>query len=192
MATHPQPQAPAKTPARPSEAGPKPLPPSTAGDWFVLHTKPRQEKAVVETLAAMGIAHYLPLLRKPRYYGRRKVFSDLPLFAGYVFLRGSREQAFAIDRTDRLVQIITVPDQASLDAELANIHQALSLGAEVEMYPELVAGRHVEVRAGPFRGIRGVVDERRDANRLILQVQSLGRAVSLEIEAELLDPIDNA
>jgi transcription antitermination factor NusG len=53
----------------------------------------------------------------------------------------------------------------------------------------LVAGTKVEVRAGPFRGLQGVVDSRLKQNRLLLQVEMLSRAVSVEIDAALLDPI---
>jgi transcription antitermination factor NusG len=47
----------------------------------------------------------------------------------------------------------------------------------------------VEVRAGPFRGLQGVIDSRSKLNRLILQIDMLGRAVSLEIDAALLEPV---
>jgi transcription antitermination factor NusG len=47
----------------------------------------------------------------------------------------------------------------------------------------------VEVRAGPFRGIQGVIENRAKEHRLILQITTLGKAVSLEIDASLVDPI---
>jgi transcriptional antiterminator RfaH len=159
------------------------------GDWFVLHTRSRQEKAVADALRAVDVACFLPLNRKPRYYGRRKVVSDLPLFSGYVFMRGQREDAFSVDRADRVASIITVVDQTQLDSELRSLHLALSMGAQLDLYPFLVHGTRVEVRAGPFKGLQGVVDRRLKENRLILQVQSLGQAVSLEMDAELLDPV---
>jgi transcription antitermination factor NusG len=53
----------------------------------------------------------------------------------------------------------------------------------------LKKGVRVEVRSGPFRGLQGVIEGRASANRLILQVDLLGRAVSLEIDPTLLDPI---
>ncbi|NJL30334.1 MAG: hypothetical protein HC898_01150 [Phycisphaerales bacterium] len=33
------------------------------GLWYILHTRSRQEKAVTEVLSAMGIPHYLPLVK---------------------------------------------------------------------------------------------------------------------------------
>ena len=164
--------------------------PSTAvGEWHVLHTKSRQEKVVAADLAAMGIAHYLPLVRQVRYYGRRKAKVAMPLFPGYVFLRGNLEQVYAADRTKRIANIIAVNAQDQLDWELRNLHLALSKDAELTPFPYLRKGVRVEVRSGPFRGLQGVIEGPAAENRLILQVNLLGRAVSLEIEGALLDPI---
>lgn len=167
-----------------------PFPDPSVGDWFVLHTKSRQEKAIADTLAAMRIPHFLPLVRQPRYHGKRKAIVEMPLFPSYVFLRGQKEQAFAADRTKRIARIIPVIDQAGIDRELRNLHLALSGNADLDPYPFLKDGTWVEVRAGPFRGLQGVIDRHLKENRLVLQVNILGRATSLEIDASLLDPIE--
>ena len=164
------------------------FPSADFGAWHVLHTKSRQEKVVAADLAAMGIGFYLPLVRRVRYYGRRKTKVAMPLFPGYVFLRGSLEQVYTADRTRRIANIIPVNAQEQLDWELRNLHLALSKDAELTPFPFLQKGVRVEVRSGPFRGLQGII-EGRAGNRLILQVDMLGRAVSLEIDGALLDPI---
>lgn len=156
--------------------------------WHVLHTKSRQEKAVAEFLAAAGIDHFLPLVRRARYYGRRKVVADLPLFPGYVFLRGTRDEAFAVDRTDRVARIIPVIDQGTLAAELANLREALERGAPLDHGRFIERGVRVEVAAGPFRGIQGIVEHPIGDDRISLQVTLLGRAAELQIERSLLAP----
>ena len=165
------------------------FPPAEMGNWHVLHTKSRQEKVVAADLAAMRIGHYLPLVRQVRYYGRRKAKVAMPLFPGYVFLRGSLDQVYAADRTKLIANIIAVNAQEQLDWELKNLFLALSKDAELTPFPYLKKGVRVEVRSGPFRGLQGVIEGRGTSNRLILQVDLLGRAVSLEIEGALLDPI---
>lgn len=165
------------------------LPSAELGDWHLLHTKSRQEKVVAADLAAMGIAYYLPLVRQVRYYGRRKAKVALPLFPGYVFLRGSLDHVYAADRTKRVANIIAVNAQEQLDWELRNLHLALSKDAALMPFPFLKKGVRVEVRSGPFRGLQGVIEGRAAENRLVLQVDMLGRAVSLEIDGALLDPI---
>jgi transcription antitermination factor NusG len=158
--------------------------------WHILHVKSRQEKVLAADLTVRGIRNYLPLLRKVRYHGRRKTFVDAPLFPGYLFLWGSLDEAYEADRTRRVANLIRVVDQESLEWELTNIHYALSSEAPLDPYPALRAGVRVEVRGGPFKGLQGVVESRVRMDRLILQVEMLGSAASLEIDGALLELID--
>jgi transcription antitermination factor NusG len=160
------------------------------GDWFVLHTRSRQEKALAEELDARHLHYFLPLRKEIRYHGKRKCVVQAALFSNYLFLKGSREDAFLASRTKRVANIIPVPDQHRIQSELANIHLALLQDAPFTLYPSLVKGLRVEVRAGPFRGLQGIIEDRTKANRLILQFETLGRAVAFEIDASLLDVID--
>lgn len=159
------------------------------GLWYLLRTRSRHEKIVAGDLAAQGVLHYLPLVNSVRYYGKRKAVVDVPMFPGYVFLRGRPDDAYALDRRGRLAQIIPVRDQKQLNEELKNIAFALQCDGELSQYPYLQKGVAVEVRAGPFRGLRGIIEDLNKRNRLILQVDILGRAVSLEVDAALLDVI---
>src|SRR5439155_10333768 len=81
------------------------------GLWYVLHTKSRQEKILADELAARRVEHYLPLIKRPRFYGKRKAVVEEPLFPGYVFLFGDLDHAYVADRTKRVANIITVADQ---------------------------------------------------------------------------------
>lgn len=164
-----------------------PLP--SEGDWFVIHTRSRQEKTLYNQLVAMDVPCFLPLITGVRYHGHRKATVDMPIFPSYVFLRGSREQAFQADRTGRVVQIITVKDQQQIDWELHSLHLAVTRQAPLEPYAFLTKGRRVVVRAGPFMGIEGIVEDRR-RDKLVLQINMLGRAMCIEIEPSLLDPLD--
>jgi transcription antitermination factor NusG len=158
--------------------------------WHVLHTSSRQEKVLAETLSAMGVAHFLPLVQQTRYYGKRKATIEAPLFAGYVFVLCELDQVYQADRTGRVARIIPVPDQEQLDEELRNLYLALSKNAELDRYPMFKTGVRVEVRSGPFRGLHGVIEDRSRGDRLYLKVEMLGTAARMQIDAALLDPID--
>lgn len=157
--------------------------------WHVLHTKSRQEKILSNALTEMGIDHFLPLVRQARFYGRHKLFVEVPLFPSYLFLRGSIDDVYRADRTKRVARIVPVVNQRQIDWELGNIRLALERSASFDIYSYLTKGVRVEVRAGPLRGVQGIVSERIGMNRLILQVEMLGRALSVEIDASLLDRI---
>lgn len=159
------------------------------GDWHVLRTKSRQEKILAADLAAMSIGHYLPLARSVRFYGKRRQIAELPLFSGYIFVRGCLDDIYRADRTKRVAQVIKVADQQQLEWELRNLDLALGAEGKLEAYPYLQKGVRVEVRSGPMRGLQGVIEERGSGNRIILQIQTLGRAVSMEIDAGLLERV---
>jgi transcription antitermination factor NusG len=114
----------------------------------------------------------------------------MPLFPGYVFMRGTIGEAYMADRTRRVAGIMRVADQQRLQWELSNLRLALSNGSPFEPHPWLQSGVRVEVRAGPFRGLQGIVESRTRSDRLILQVRMLGCATSMEIDAALLDILD--
>ena len=155
--------------------------------WHVLYTKSRQEKALASDLAARGIDHYLPITRQVRYYGKRKAKAELPLFPGYVFLRGDKGDAITADRTRRVVRILPVADEERLTEQLAHIRLALAENRTLTPHDALTAGESVRVKAGPLRGITGKVARTEHGDRLVLSVDMIGRASSLEIDRDLLE-----
>jgi transcription antitermination factor NusG len=160
--------------------------------WFVLHCRPRQEQCVLDHLAAKEVYAYAPQLQQVRFYGKRKVKREHPVFPGYVFLKGCREDAYSVDRVRGVVQIIDPPDQQQLDWELANLQLALNLKAPMIECARLRVGTRVEVRSGPFKGMQGLIEANKNEDRVVLQIDMLGRAMSVEIDASLLDRIEDA
>lgn len=157
--------------------------------WFILHTMPNQEKLLAGSLAAMNLGYFLPLRRVVRIQGklRKEVLS--PLFPSYLFLRGCLDDMYHADRTKRVVGVVRVFDQQGLESEIRSIHMALLNEGVVAPYPFLKKGILVEVRAGPFRGVRGLIEDRASNDRLILQITVLGQATALEIDGSLLEPV---
>ena len=160
------------------------------GKWFLLHTRSRQEKAVSETLSAKSIIHFLALVEVTRDYGGRKTAVQLPLFPGYLFLKGTNDELYEADRTKRIANVISVADQEKIVWELRNLSIALTHTVPLDPYPYLRMGVKVEVRGGPLMGLQGVIESRLKRDRLILQVDVLGQATSLEIDGALLHVIE--
>ena len=160
------------------------------GLWYVLHTKPRQEKILSQDLAARKIRHFLPMIVRVRHYGRRKIQIEEPLFPGYLFLRGNAEDTYVADRTHRVAQILTVSDQLRLQYDLRNIALALEKRAPLNPYPYLQSGTWVEVTSGPFQGVQGVVESQTGADRLVIGVEILGQAVSIQLNGASVHALD--
>ncbi len=158
--------------------------------WMVLHTKARQEKAVARYLRAAGAVFYLPLITQVTLVRNRKLRSRVPLLSGYVFLSGDLEDGYAAVETRRVCQIIRVADQDRLIDELEQIRDVLDRGADLYRCPLAVVGTRCRVTKGPFEGVEGDISRKLGDNRLALQIQTLGLGAILEIDADLLEPLE--
>lgn len=158
--------------------------------WHVLRTRSRQEKCVAAALESRKIEYFLPMTQQVRYYGRRKIRRAMPLFPGYVFLHGCIEDAWVAERTRRVVQTLRVTDQQRLAHELDQIRLALEVEAPLGPAQYLKKGMRVVVRAGPFAGLEGLIEHVAPKNRLTLQIDALAVGASLEIDGDLLEPLD--
>lgn len=158
--------------------------------WHVLHTKSRQEKAVSEVLEASGVEHFLPLVRLVRFYAHRRRVVESPLFSSYVFVKGAMEQVYVALNTSRVARVIAVADQERFEHELMQIRGVVADGGVLTPCGYLAVGRRVRVRSGPFKGAEGLVEDHLRQDRLVLQIQTLGQAASMEIDASLLEPVN--
>ena len=163
---------------------------ATFGRWWVLHTKPRCEKALAGDLKRLAIPHYLPLVWSKRTYGRRVTAVELPLFPGYLFMCGGAEERYAALRTDRIAHVIVVEDQNRLRCDLQHIYRVVESDFPVDVYRGLRIGRRCRVVAGPLRGVEGVVLRRRDLARVYIEAAVIGQSAVIEIDSALLEPID--
>ena len=161
-----------------------------AGLWWVAHTKSRNEKALAHDLVGKNVNYFLPMTWKIQRRSRRTLRSLLPLFGGYLFFCGGEVQRLELLRTNRVANIIEVKDQDKLLGELLWIEQALRAGAPLTPYKYIKAGQWCRVIAGPLLGLEGIVVTTKGATRLILQIDMLGQAASVEIDIDMIEPIE--
>jgi transcription antitermination factor NusG len=89
-----------------------------------------------------------------------------------------------------VANLIKVEDQEKLLSELLQIEQALRAGAPLMPYKYLKKGQKCRVVAGPLLGLQGIVVRARDAARLVLQVDMLGQAASVEIDVDMIESVE--
>jgi transcription antitermination factor NusG len=120
----------------------------------------------------------------------RKIRSLLPLFGGYVFFCGNENQRVEVLRTNRVANIIEVKNQEKLLNEMLPIERALNAGASLEPHKYLKKGQRCRVTAGPLGNMEGIVIQAKGGARLVLQIDMLGQAASVEIDTDLIETID--
>jgi transcriptional antiterminator RfaH len=160
------------------------------GQWWVAHTKSRNEKALAHDLISRNMCYFLPMNWKVRRKSRRTIRSLLPLFSGYLFFCGSENERTELWRTDRVANLIEVKDQQKLLKELLQIEQALRAGAPLIPHKYIEKGQKCRVMAGPLLGLQGIVVKTKGATRLVLQVDMLGQAASVEIDIDMIETVD--
>jgi transcriptional antiterminator RfaH len=157
--------------------------------WWVVHTKPRQEKSLARELFAQKTPFYLPLVKKNSIVRRRRLTSHVPLFASYLFMFASEQERVRSLTSNRVLQTLTVHSPENLEFDLRQIQRLIA--ANVPLTPEarLGAGTRVRVRSGPLAGLEGIVLRRRDATRLVVSVNFLQQGASAEVEDFILEQI---
>lgn len=160
------------------------------GVWWVAHTKSRNEKALAQDLISSDINYFLPMSWRVRHQRGRKIRSLLPLFSGYLFFCGEENQRISLLKTNRVANLIEVKDQGKLVDELLQIAQALAAGADLRPHQYISAGKRCRVTAGPLSGLEGIVIRSKNGDYLVLQVDILGQATSVEIETDIIEIMD--
>ena len=149
--------------------------------WYVLHVKPRAEKKLNDFLAAMGVFHYLPLVRKVTKVQRRKVVRHLPVFPGYVFTRLFPDERIRALGTKNVVRTIPVAEPRRMIHQLRQVEHACRLPADLRVVENFAAGEYVRVVSGPLRGLEGQVRRLGGATSIVLTVDILGRALEATV-----------
>ncbi len=157
--------------------------------WWVLHTRPRAEKALARKFMGRGIPFFLPLYER-RWRGRDRRFqSYVPLFPGYVFLHGDGETRRTALETNLVANVLSVVDQRQLHADLVRVNHLLNSGWPVTQEGQLPPGTPVEIVQGPMAGLKGKVIRQGKNLRFFVEVRFLQQGVSVELESWMIQPI---
>jgi len=160
------------------------------GLWWVAHTKSRNEKALAHDLMAKNISYFLPMTWKVRRQTHRTIKSLLPLFTGYLFFCGDEPARVELLKTNRVANLLEVKNQEVFLRELVRFEQALRAGAPLVPHKYIEAGQWCRVIAGPLLGLEGIVVQTRGDTRLVLQIDMLGQAASVEIGMDMIEPAE--
>jgi transcription antitermination factor NusG len=160
------------------------------GLWWVAHTKSRNEKALAHDLKAKNISYFLPMTWRVHRHSHRTIKALLPLFTGYLFFCGSENERVELLKTNRVANLIEVKDQENLIHELVRFEQALRAGAPLTPHKYLRKGQWCRVIAGPLLGLEGIIVQTKGDTRLVLQINLLGQAASVEIDIDMIEPVE--
>jgi transcriptional antiterminator RfaH len=151
-------------------------------DWTVLHTRPRQEKCLARHLHDRQVPFYLPQVANRSLIRGRVFTSHIPLFAGYVFLLGEREERLSALATSRVIRGLAVADQAGLWRDLRQIYRLIASGDPVTPVDRLAPGMAVEIRSGPLAGLKGKILRQASGRRFVVEVDFIQRGAAVTLD----------
>jgi transcriptional antiterminator RfaH len=114
------------------------------------------------------------------------VTSYLPLFPGYVFQLATEEERLLALKTNRVLNVLSVVDQARIWDDLRQIRRLLLSGEPVTPEERFAVGDLVEVLSGPLAGLRGVVERTASGRRFIVRVDFIQRGASVLLDDTVL------
>jgi transcriptional antiterminator RfaH len=150
--------------------------------WWVLQTRPRQEKSLARDLLDRQVGFYLPLLERSNVIRGRVFQSQIPLFPGYVFLLGDDQERLTALTTHRVVRPLAVGDQARLWHDLRHLHRLLLSGEPITPEQRLIPGMLVEIITGPLAGLQGKVLRLDSRRRFVVGVEFMQQGVSVLLD----------
>ncbi len=162
-----------------------------AARWWVLHVRPRTEKSLARALLVQETAFFLPLSQRPVRQRGRLLVAHVPLFPGYVFVRGDNQDRLRALTTRYVVRCLPVDDQALLRADLSRVYHLMATGAPLVPVERLQPGMPVRITAGPFAGVEGSIVRQGKRLTFVVAVHFLQRGVEVEIDAWMIEPAGN-
>ena len=115
----------------------------------------------------------------------RKKKIDWPLFPGYCFARFDPNERLPILTCTGVVSIVAFDSEIAPipEQEIDGIRRLVQSDLQYDPCPLIHEGQMVEVVGGPLKGVFGRLVRKGAHARLILAVDLIGQAVSVEVDA---------
>jgi transcriptional antiterminator RfaH len=159
--------------------------------WYLIYTKPRQERTAKLNLDRQGYETYLPLKNERRRRQGGYVYSIDPMFSRYLFIHlnkvtdnwGPIRSTIGVTDIVRFAGQPTVVPDRLVNCIRANDNEN---GIQTTATQEFNGGNKVQIVEGPMNGYEGIFVGKTGKERAIVLLDVLGKSTYLELpEAQL-------
>lgn len=150
--------------------------------WFVLYTKPRNEKKVTDQLLAIGIETFCPMITSIKQWSDRKKKVTAPLINSYVFVQLEevhRNKVFDVPGVVRYVHWLKKPAVVR-ENEIQALKEITDKTINNFSIDQLKKGDDFLVPAGVFKDKKGNIEEVRN-NSIKIKLEELGVVVTIQL-----------
>src|SRR5688572_14023140 len=139
--------------------------------WFAVQTLSRHEKLVRDQLARRNVEHFLPMTRRINQWTDRRKEVEVPLFAGYCFVRLPWADRLTVLQSQGVIRFVGCARPEPIpDEEIESLRTLMDNSSELVCHPYLKEGTLVEVISGPLQGVKGRLVREARCARLVLSV----------------------
>jgi transcriptional antiterminator RfaH len=155
-------------------------------NWYLVHTKPRQEGIALENLQRQGYPCYMPILPVEKVRKGALTLIEEPLFPRYLFIQlgqGSEAQSWSPIRStlgvSRLVRFGADPAKVAdeLIAALKENEAQFKIAPKKAFEP----GQRVVITQGPFAGVEGMFHMSDGEQRVMVLIDLMSKQVPLKL-----------
>ena len=159
--------------------------------WYLVHTKPRQEKCALENLCRQGYKCYLPTLPVEKLQRGKLTVGDEPLFPRYLFIRlghGDSAKSWAPIRSSRGVSRLVSFGLEPVRADDGLIELLRRQEESIQDKPErfFKPGERVRFTEAPFAGIEGIYEMADGERRSMVLIDMLSKPVAVRVASASL------
>ena len=162
--------------------------------WYLIHTKPRQEKSALQNLTQQGYACYLPILPTEKLRQGNLTVADEPLFPRYLFIQlgmGDSARSWSPIRSTRGVsRLVSFGNEpAKVDDRLIDLLKSQEEAVQGQPQRLFTPGERVRLTDGAFAGIEGIYQMADGESRVMVLIELLSKPVQLRIAPSSLRKI---
>lgn len=159
--------------------------------WYLIHTKPRQERCALQNLEQQGYVCYLPTFPAEKLRQGILSVADEPLFPRYLFIRlgrGDSAQSWGPIRSTKGVSRLVNfgAEHARVGDGLIDLLKSEEETGRAEPKRLFKPGQRVRLSEGPFAGIDGIFQMADGERRVMVLIELLSKPVSLTVSAASL------
>jgi transcription antitermination factor NusG len=159
-------------------------------EWYAAYVRHQHERKAANLLESKGVEVFLPTHKSTRKWKDRNKVLSLPLFPGYLFLQCMLEEKYNVLNTPGIFFLVesggcpcAIPQQ-----EIEAVRRVVDSGIPAQSHAFVAEGDRVSIRSGPLAGVSGILSRFRNQYRIVLTVELLRKAVSIEVEIDNIEP----
>jgi transcriptional antiterminator RfaH len=152
-------------------------------EWYVLYTKPRNEKKVDERLHEKGFETYCPVIFTIKQWSDRKKKVMLPMFPSYIFIKVEEHQRVQVLSDPGVLNFVFWQGEPAKvrPIEIYAIKKIAEEGQSIQVESnQLNLGENLVIPNGPFKGLIGIVDAIND-KIITITLKPLGCVVKFQL-----------